>query len=402
MTHILMLTRGTEGDVRPFVQIGKALTARGHLVTLVTHCVFEQPVRQAGLGFASFDTPGEYEQCLVELQQLKSAVDFYQFFQKNDLPQFERTCALLEEQSVPGDTTLVVCANAYFAARTVSEKLNLPIATFIMGPGLIAVNTPLRPKNLLATPFSTSTLQLAIVALNRCRAALGLPPVGDLLEWWVKDNLLIAPWPDWFAQLNPEWPLKIIQTGFLPGGDPGEPLSPEVEALLAEGPAPVLLTGGTGVFVDENYYTACLAACQRLGRRVILVARRQAGLPASLPGEVSLFPTLPFASLMPHMAAVIHHGGIGTTTQALVAGVPQLILAQGIDRPDNAMRVERLGVGKFLPPRRWEADAVTAALTKLLDQPAVQARCRELAHRIHQHDGLGAVSDVIESLPRPG
>ncbi len=60
--------------------------------------------------------------------------------------------------------------------------------------------------------------------------------------------------------------------------------------------------------------------------------------------------------------------------------------------------VARLGAGKFLPPRRWEADSVTAALGKLLDQPTVQARCQELVRRIHQHDGLGAVSDVIESL----
>ncbi len=394
MTRIVIAARGTEGDVRPLIQVGRALVRRGHEVALITHCVFEQAARAVGLVFASIDTPGEYEQWLLDFQQTKTALDFYPLFQKYSVPLFPRVCDLLQKHIVLGNTLLLVGVQAYFAARAVSEKLNIPIATFLMGPGLITMNVPHRT----AQWRETSRTYPMMVDINRYREAMGLRPITDVTAWWSKDNLHLLPWPAWFAPVNEAWGLQSIQTGFLTGGDPNEPLPLEVEALLSEGPPPVLLTGGTGVFVGENYYTASIEACRRLGRRVILVARRQAGLPVSLPPEVSLFPALPFASLMPRLSAVIHHGGIGTTVQALAAATPQLLLALGLDRPDNALRVERLGVGKFLPPRRWDADSAAAALASLIDQPEVQARCQELARRIHAHDGLTALIEAVESL----
>ncbi len=398
MTRILMASRGTEGDVRPMIQVGKGLVARSHEVVMITHCVFEQSARAAGLDFASIDSPGEYEQWLVDFQQIKSMADFYPLFQRYSLPLFPRVCTLLEEHTIPGDTLMVVGVNAYVAARTVSEKLNIPIATYLVGPGYIVANAPLRTARRELSPVTPSAAQLMLTEVNQYRAAMGLPAIADLVAWWNKDNLNLAPWPSWFASLDENWQLKIIQTGFLPSGDPDEPLPPEAETLLADGSAPILLTGGTGVFVGENYYGACLEACRRLGRRVILVARRQAGLPSPLPAGVRLFSALPFASLMPRVAAVIHHGGLGTTVQALAAGAPQLILAQGLDRLENALRVERLGAGKLLPPRRWEPDSATRALAGLLDKPEMQARCQELARRIREQDGLAAVIEAIESI----
>jgi UDP:flavonoid glycosyltransferase YjiC (YdhE family) len=99
---------------------------------------------------------------------------------------------------------------------------------------------------------------------------------------------------------------------------------------------------------------------------------------------------LPFAEVMPTVAAVVHHGGIGTVARALAAGTPQLLLADGGDRPDHARRLERLGLARWLPPQRWDAATVAAQLTELGTGPApVPPGMRE------QHAPLQAVADCL-------
>ena len=93
----------------------------------------------------------------------------------------------------------------------------------------------------------------------------------------------------------------------------------------------------------------------------------------------------PFDLLLPHAATLVHHGGIGTLAQALAAGVPHLVMPMGHDQPDNARRLERLGVGKTLPPKDFTVERVAEALAFLRGDSNVQARCRELraARELH-------------------
>src|SRR5205085_2067897 len=106
-----------------------------------------------------------------------------------------------------------------------------------------------------------------------------------------------------------------------------------------------------------------------------------AHVPASLPATVRHFAYVPFSQVFPRAAAVVHHGGIGTTAQALAAGIPQVIMPMGYDQPDNAERLVRLGVGAPLPPRRFTGARLAALLGKLLG-PDVRERCRALAERL--------------------
>ncbi len=388
MPRVLLFTAGTEGDVRPFVRIGEALLARGYRVILITHSVFDQLALKAGLEFVAIDTPGEYERMAIEVQkELSSPTDLLRQYQEYNLSKYPLKYALIRDHHEPGNTLMLASINTHAMAQIAAEKLAIPLVTVALGPGIaaLAVSRKRMTTGSILKPF-----------IDSFRAEIGLPTADGYQP--PQDVCSIAIWPDWFAPYNPPEAAEIVFAGFLTGGDPNESLPPEVESLLAAGPAPVLLTGGTGVFVGENYYTASIEACRRLGRRVILVARRQAGLPRPLPAEVSLFPALPFASLMPRMSAVIHHAGIGTTIQALAAGVPQLLLADGIDRPDNALRVERLGVGKFLPPKRWDPDSATKALAGLLDKPEIQACCRQVAHRTQEMDSLTLIGDTVDRL----
>src|SRR5213075_3040591 len=92
----------------------------------------------------------------------------------------------------------------------------------------------------------------------------------------------------------------------------------------------------------------------------------------------------PFKKLFPRCRAVVHHGGVGTTAQALAAGIPQLMLPMAWDQPDNAMRVRRMGAGEWLLPNSTAA-RIAGALAELMT-PETRQRCRAVAARFGNGD----------------
>ena len=162
--------------------------------------------------------------------------------------------------------------------------------------------------------------------INRLRADIGLPPVDNWVSWLGYPERSIALWPDWFAEPDHSWPAGVIPVGFLTD-DEGESdtIPEEVKGILAGDKPPILITGGTGMYFAPNFYAVSSAACQLLDLPAVLVTPYQKLLPAHLPPRVKWFKYLPFSKLMAHMAAVIHHGGIGTLACAVAAGIPQLI-----------------------------------------------------------------------------
>jgi UDP:flavonoid glycosyltransferase YjiC (YdhE family) len=117
-----------------------------------------------------------------------------------------------------------------------------------------------------------------------------------------------------------------------------------------------------------------------------------------LPEGVRHFHYVPFSALLPMAAAFVRHGGIGTTAQALAAGVPQLVVPMAHDQPDNAMRVRRLGVGEFLLPGRYRTATVRARLERLMGSAAARANCRRFARAMVGADTVAHACALVEAL----
>jgi rhamnosyltransferase subunit B len=98
------------------------------------------------------------------------------------------------------------------------------------------------------------------------------------------------------------------------------------------------------------------------------------------------------------VAAMVHHGGIGTTGQLLTAGVPQLVVPMSFDQPDNAYRVECLGVGRSIRPREYVAENVASELGQLLGDGDIYARCQDLAAKCAETQAVRVACDAIEGL----
>ena len=219
----------------------------------------------------------------------------------------------------------------------------------ILHPWLRRVNAlPIAAKRFLFQVINREADLVFGPAINDLRAQQGLPTVqGITSHWWHSPRRVIGLFPEWFAAPQPDWPLHTTLTGFpLFDADTGVGLSPELETFLDGG--------------DTT-------------RRVSPGLR------------------------LPRAAALVHHGGIGTAAQGLAAGLPQLVMPMTFDQPDNANRLERLGVAASLRPRGFTGPAVAAALRRILDSDTVAARCATFASKL---DPSAAVTQTCEEIER--
>jgi rhamnosyltransferase subunit B len=121
-------------------------------------------------------------------------------------------------------------------------------------------------------------------------------------------------------------------------------------------------------------------------------------VPSALPANVLWLPYVPLRTLLPHAAALVHHGGIGTMAEALRAGVPQLVVPLAYDQFDNGARVERLQAGRALAGWRARPRRLALALAALLRSDAIRAGCADVAGRIAADERQGGVAAQVEAL----
>src|SRR5262249_49590922 len=155
--------------------------------------------------------------------------------------------------------------------------------------------------------------------LNALRAELGLPPVRDVMRGWLHSPQLVLGFlPAWFGPPQPDWPPRVTLAGF-PLYDERDvtPLPPELGAFLDARPPPIAFAPGSGSVQARPFFEAAIDACTRIGRRGVLLTRFPEQVPPNLPEGVRHVAYAPFSQLLPRAAALVHHGGIGTSAQGM-------------------------------------------------------------------------------------
>jgi UDP:flavonoid glycosyltransferase YjiC (YdhE family) len=221
-----------------------------------------------------------------------------------------------------------------------------------------------------------------------------------LAHWWLSPQRVIALFPDWFAEPQPDWSPVVRMTGFplFDREDQDTNLPSDVAAFLDAGTPPIVFTPGTGNTHDHDFFRTAVEVCHMLDRRAMLLTPFASQVPSDLPRSIRHFAYLPFSQVLPQAAAIVHHGGIGTTSQAMAAGIPQLVIPLVNDQPDNAVRVKELGVGDWLKPRAFRASTVARKLGPLLTSRAIAGRCEDVQDRIKSQDALGETCELIEQV----
>ena len=412
---MIIMALGSGGDVFPFIALGQVLRERGHTVALLANPHFAAAVAQAGLSLVPLGTEAEYLAALRQPDIWHPRRGFAVIW-RHIMEWTPQILTIIEGQIVPGQTVLVG-STLSVATRLAQEQWNVPAVMMHLAPscflsahefpatsaGLLPGWVPLWARRALLTVMDRGMLDATCAPpLHALRTTLGLPPVHSVMRRWLHSpDLTLGAFPDWFAAPQPDWPASAVVTGFLRLRAAAEsPLPETVQAFLNAGPPPLLFTAGTGMTQARAFFAGALQTVTALRQRALFVTRFSETLPNSLPAEVLVADHLPFDRLLPHVAALVHHGGIGTVAAALAAGTPQLIVPFAFDQFDNAARVVRLGVGRTgatLHPDHWSAQ-----LEPLLHpDPTLTAALRHFQQRMVQTPDAGAlIADRIEALAR--
>lgn len=411
--NVLVFAGGSSGDVHPPLAIAKRLRDRGHRVLFITNPYFEGAAAKAGVEFAGIGTADEYIANIQNPDLWKIGKGVRILFESM-LRRMPDTYRLIADRYVPGET-LVVAPGGMLGARIANEKLGVPLAQFLVEtPGLRSLNEqpgvdvppalmpivrPLR-RALLAALDRWMFDPMLTPRLNAFRAELSMAPVHRVFRlrgWMNSPDLILGLFPDWFLKPQPDWPENAYLSGFpLADHRESQQLPPDLARFLDAGDAPIVFTWGTAMRFADRLLGASVEACRLLGRRGLLLTQFPEQVPKNLPDTVRHFVYVPFSLVLPRAAAVVHHGGVGTTSQAFAAGIPQLVTPFNFDQPDNAIRVRRLGAGDSMSPRKYVPATAAKKLGALLDSASVAAACRSVKEKLEGTDGIGEACRLIE------
>jgi vancomycin aglycone glucosyltransferase len=399
--RVLLSTIGSRGDVQPLVALALALRALGGDAQLCAPPDFRDwidslgiPVTPIGPEVKATASNSPSVPARPSPEHLRQMMDGTVATQFATIAAAARGCDI-----IVGATALQI------AARSIAEKMGIPYVFAAYCPAVLPsphhAPPPLTARGQTSAPATADTRELwardaerfnesFAAALNAHRASAGLPPVDDVRSHiftdrpWLAADPTLAPWPD---RADP----GVFQTGawILPDE---RPLSPELETFLEGGEPPVYFGFGS-VRAPQDLSQVMIDAARALRRRAI-VSRGWADLslvdnePDCLAiGEVNQ------QALFKRVAAVVHHGGAGTTTNAARAGAPQVVIPQVYDQHYWAQRVHELGIGTA---HAWGAPT-TGSLASALEQTLhadVAARAKTLANSIRS-DGAQVAAERL-------
>jgi UDP:flavonoid glycosyltransferase YjiC (YdhE family) len=257
----------------------------------------------------------------------------------------------------------------------------------VLGPGVMGF--------LLRLTMSTYKAK----AVTSFRYLLGIVEYGNpMFAGQHSPTLVLALFSKLFGQPQPDWPRQAAITGFcFYDGNHDTPIPVELTRFLENGPPPIVFTlGSSAVWVARDFFQESIQAAKRLGRRAVLLIGDERNLPHSVPEGIIALDYVPYQSLLPKACAVVHHGGVGTTSQGLLAGVPTLIVPFAFDQADNAEHARKMGTSRTLFRNKYLAPRVTAELDILLRQSSYASRAMAVSRELKQENGPARAAELIE------
>lgn len=389
---VIMVARGTSGDIVPMIEIARSLARRGSRIVFVTHCSYRDRVEALGVAFIPLDTPEEYQSFISDGPLLNEPRGVAEFFRRHYAHKVDQDYRLLRRLCHKGRQLIVSRYMSTLSDQLMAERFEIPYVCVFPFPAIATMAS----VQMLKALFDTE-LRPDIETLRR-----GLRV--DSESCWPQNftpAAFLGLWPDWFTGTDVKWGFPIHLSGFagVEWSSMNAEIPHEIRGLTNCEMRPIVVTTGSGAFYPPSFFHTTASACRLIGRSAIIAGATNSLTTDNIaPGAKCVGYVPYFGTLVRAAAAVIHHGGIGTIAHCLAAGVPQLVLAYGTDRPFNAGLIARLGVGEFLPRSRWEPREIAAALARLTDSQTIRERCRHFAGLLASGDGAVTAADLIERL----
>jgi sterol 3beta-glucosyltransferase len=412
--RITIFAAGSRGDIQPCVVLARGLQQAGFDVLLAAPENFADFVQAHGLNFHPLR--GDVQQIMAG----ETGREFMQGGNTNPIQSIRAMRSMLEPvalqmaedalEACQGADALISLAVFATLAKTIAEIRQIPLIHVEPTPvfptrSFTAPGWPLQ-KNLggFYNRFSGHAM-LRVLWLwyapfvNAFRARFDLPPYRAASFYQILTSApLLGAYSDQVIPRPPDWPENIQISGYLfldsqSGWGPDH----ELMSFLDGGDPPVYIGfGSMSGRNPERLAALVLEALAKSGQRGLLLTGWGGMQTLSVPENVYVLDAAPHSWLFPRMAAVVHHGGAGTTAEGLRAGVPALILPFAVDQAFWGKRVQNLGVGpEPIPQKKLTADSLAHAIQLAVTLPDIRLRAARLGEALRAEDGLGNAVSII-------
>jgi sterol 3beta-glucosyltransferase len=417
---IAITTLGTRGDLQPFIALALGLKDAGYDVVLISAKNEEEFVKSYGLKFFPLN---------VDIQKIMEGSEI-QEMTKGDNPIKFITSHINGSRKLK--QSMVLTQNEIWSACEGSDVIifhpGMPIGYFIAKEfGKVSI---------MANPFPTTPTEeypsilfyegprfgrlynlLTHIIFEKVFWALTKSAIKEFWSKNVKSKIDLSTPPmrqqvksgmpvingyseQLFHKPN-DWPKNIYITGsWIIKDDPSWTPPPDLNEFIKTGKPPIYVGFGSMKDISkfkETFGIIVQALEISKQRAVIGLGWNTLNLNEPIPDNVFLIDNVPFTWLFPQMAAVVHHGGAGTTSIGLTAGKPTIIIPFNADQPAWGRRVFELGVGaRPIPKKKLTADKLAFAIQYALDSQVV-LKAEELGQKLRKENGVDTAVKIIDS-----
>ena len=416
--RITLISIGSRGDVQPFIALAVGLQKTGRYeVRFAAPDNFKSLAREYSLDFFPLGVDTQKLLGTGGIDPNQNIILWFSEVLRSMKPLIERIAE--NTWSACQDSELIVYSLVGIWAYHVAEKLGIPCAMASPIPGVTPTQAYPNPNGLFPSlPLGGGYNRLTHIISGHIFQLF----TGHFINRWRKEKLHLPAIPFGkypYSHINgrpqpmigcyspivspkpPDWGghLHVCGYWFLDPPPNWQP-SAKLTTFLETGTPPVYI--GFGSMANSTpQKTAQLVqeALELSGQRGILAAGWGGIDNANMSGNIFSLDSAPHAWLFPRMAAVVHHGGAGTTGAGFRAGVPSILVPHLGDQPFWAKQVTELGVGpQPIPRKRLTSARLAAAITSATTDQNMQARAAALGERIRAEDGVARTIEIIEGI----
>lgn len=415
---IAIMALGSRGDVQPYLSLGKGLKAAGHFVRLITHQNFERLVTSHGLEF--YPVKGDV-QAVIESPEMLKLLEQGNFLAINaHTAKLVRSAAIDWAQdgiaACRGIDLLVAGVGGLYLSIALAQKLNIRFLQAYIFPF-----TPTTAFPAIVLPQSISRLGGTVNRLSHHlfrqmmwqgfrqadrlarQQVLNLPPAPF---WGSYNSAALRQYPTLYGFSSSVIPqpsdwqnTQVTGYWFLDAAADWTPPAALMKFLNSGKPPVYIGFGSMGSRKPAATAALVLAALDRSGQRGILLSGWGGLSQANLPDTVLMVESIPHSWLFPRMAAVVHHGGAGTTAAGLRAGVPSIVIPFFGDQLFWGQRVAKLGVGTApIPRKQLTVELLAQAIDWAVTDPVMIRQAANLGAKIQAEDGIAHAVAVIHAI----
>lgn len=417
--RIVVIASGSRGDVEPYVALAKGLKSAGHTVRILAPENFGTFVKAHGVEFWPVEGNVQDVAQSAAMRELLERGKLLAILKEMGKAAQKGALAFARDglQACAGMELIIGGFGGMFSGVALAEKLHIQFmqAHYVPFTPTRAYPSALFPRlpSFLKGSLNRVSYHLAAQMMwQGFRGAdkvmrqqvLGLPKAsfrGPYGSQRFKQNPILYGYSPAVLPKPADWNERLHVTGywFL---DPVDEWTPPAELLefLEAGAPPIFIGFGSMTTRNPAEMTqTILQALARTHQRAILVSGWGGLHPANLPETIYALDSIPFAWLFPRVAAVVHHGGSGTTSAGLRAGVPSIIVPFFGDQPFWGQRVADLGVGpQPILRKQLTADRLAQAIQSAVTDQAMRQRAAELGAQIRAEDGIACAVEIINQL----